>query len=86
MKDLLSQIHLPEATSLPNATGGWDRPAARAEFDSDYRAIESLLHKVDPDALWGGLSRTVTSEGVVQHLCRDHVATYTNPAQRPRHV
>jgi internalin A len=48
----------------------------RASNEADFRALEGLLLKLDPDRRWGGLSRTVTPEGPTLYLCRDHADAY----------
>jgi internalin A len=51
-------------------------PTERASNEADFRALESLLLKLDPDRRWGGLSRTVTPEGLTLYLCRHHTEAY----------
>jgi hypothetical protein len=51
-------------------------PAEHASSEADFRALESLLLKLDPDRRWGGLSRVVTPEGLTLYLCRDHTDAY----------
>jgi internalin A len=51
-------------------------PVERASNEADFRVLESLLVKLDPDRRWGGLSRTVTPEGPTLYLCRDHADMY----------
>jgi len=50
--------------------------AAQATDEADFRTLEQLLTKLDPLRLWGGLSRTVTPEGLTLYLCRVHSETY----------
>jgi internalin A len=51
-------------------------PIERASDEADFRVLESLLVKLDPDRHWGGLSRTATPEGLTLYLCRDHADAY----------
>ena len=51
-------------------------PAAQATTEADFRALENLLNRLDPDRTWGGLSRTVTPEGLTLYLCREHHDAY----------
>jgi internalin A len=51
-------------------------PVERASNEADFRVLEGLLLKLDPDRRWGGLSRTVTPEGLTLYLCRDHADAY----------
>ena len=44
--------------------------------NADFRVLEGLLLKLDPERRWGGLSRTVTPEGLTLYLCRDHADPY----------
>jgi hypothetical protein len=44
--------------------------------EADFRVLEGLLVKLDPDRRWGGLSRTVTPEGSTLYVCRDHADAY----------
>ncbi|HZM79048.1 MAG TPA: hypothetical protein VFC19_25240 [Candidatus Limnocylindrales bacterium] len=74
MKDVLELTLLPQAPATP------DR---RPEFEADYRAIHQLLTALDPQNVWGGLSRTLTPEGSVLYLCREHAAQYRAPSPRP---
>ena len=80
MKELVNRLpdevaHKPELTKPDDA-----EPAARAVNDADYRALLAMLTKLDPDQTWGGLSRTVTPEGLTLYLCADHLAGYRQPA------
>jgi internalin A len=82
MKELVNQLpdeitHKPEPTKPDGAD---PTPTARAVNDADYRALEAMLTKLDSNRTWGGLSRTVTPEGLTLYLCPDHVATYRRPA------
>ncbi|TDV51950.1 leucine-rich repeat domain-containing protein [Actinophytocola oryzae] len=81
MKELVGQLpdevsHKPELTKADDTDPA---PAARAVNDADYRALLANLTKLDPDQRWGGLSRTMTPEGLTLYLCDQHVAGY-----RPR--
>ena len=51
-------------------------PAVRATSEADFRALEALLIKLDPDRTWGGLSRTTTPEGLTLYLCHQHYEAY----------
>jgi hypothetical protein len=63
-------------TSIVAESSEWISPKVRAESDSEFRAIDSMLRRVDPSLRWGGLSRLVTPEGLTLYLCRDHLAQY----------
>jgi len=57
--------------------GTFDRhgePVHQADTDADFRVVASMLLALDPDQRWGGLSRTVTSEGLSLYACSDHLA------------
>jgi len=82
MKELVNQlpddvVHKPELTKLDDAD---PTPVARAVNEADYRELLAMLTKLDPDQKWGGLSRTMTPEGLTLYLCPDHVAAYRQPA------
>jgi internalin A len=78
MTELVDQI--PELTRLPDLFDKDSRPeseaAVRATTEADFRALESLLLKLDPARTWGGLSRTVTPEGLTLYLCQEHAEAY----------
>jgi hypothetical protein len=78
MKEIVDQI--PEFSrdlDLPGKEGQPDLgPIERAASEADFRVLEALLLKLDPDRSWGGLSRTITPEGLTLYLCRDHAAAY----------
>ncbi len=78
MTELVNQI--PELTRMPDPLDKEGRPdsgpAVHATTEADFRALESLLLKLDPDRAWGGLSRTVTPEGLTLYLCREHADAY----------
>ena len=78
MTELVDQI--PELTRLPDLLGQDSRsvsgPAVHAATEADFRALESLLLKLDPDRIWGGLSRTATPEGLTLYLCLEHAEGY----------
>ena len=78
MTELVDQI--PELARLTDFLGKDGRPgsgpAVHADTEADFRALESLLLKLDPDRTWGGLSRTVTPEGLTLYLCHEHAEGY----------
>lgn len=78
MTEIVNQI--PEFSrdlDLPGKEGKPDPGTIeRASTEADFRVLEALLLKLDPDRRWGGLSRTVTPEGLTLYLCRDHAAAY----------
>lgn len=77
MTKLVDQIPEPSGgPGLPGEEGRDPDPMVRAETDADFRALEALLLKLDPDRVWGGLSRTVTPEGLTLYLCREHSEPY----------
>ena len=55
-------------------------PRQHAETEADFRAIEAMLLELDPRRTWGGLSRTLTPEGLTLYLCADHYASYRSAA------
>ena len=83
MTELVDQI--PELTRLPDLLdkdgGPESGPAVHAATEADFRALESLLLKLDPDRTWGGLSRTVTPEGLTLYLCHEHAEEYRRAAR-----
>ena len=78
MKEVVDQI--PEFPRDLDLSGKDDQsdlgPVEHASTEADFRVMESLLLKLDPDRQWGGLSRTVTPEGLTLYLCRDHADAY----------
>ena len=56
-------------------------PVAQATDEADFRTLEQLLTKLDPSKRWGGLSRTLTPEGLTLYLCRDHSELYRRAAR-----
>lgn len=56
-------------------------PTVQATTEADFRVLESLLAKLDPERAWGGLSRTVTPEGLTLYLCREHCDAYRRAAR-----
>jgi hypothetical protein len=78
MTELVDQI--PELARMPEPLDKDVRPvsepAIHATTEADFRALESLLLKLDPDRTWGGLSRTVTPEGLTLYLCHEHCEVY----------
>ena len=75
-------------SGLPDQLGAFDGPLIlatiddaadprhQADADADFRIMESMLIDLDPPRVWGGLSRTVTPEGLTLYLCKDHLASY----------
>ncbi|HEX2297506.1 MAG TPA: hypothetical protein VHH34_03135, partial [Pseudonocardiaceae bacterium] len=51
-------------------------PTARAASDADFRALQAMLGELDPNSVWGGLSRYTTPEGLTLYLCPEHLAAY----------
>ena len=78
MQEVVDQI--PEFSrdlDLPGSDGPPDLgPTEHASNEADFRVLEGLLVKLDPERRWGGLSRTVTPEGLILYLCRDHADAY----------
>ena len=72
--------------SLDGHATEFDLPRDRAANDSDARAVEQLLHHLDPSQRWGGLSKTTTPAGLTLYLCADHEAAYRSPSPRPRGI
>jgi len=85
MKALVDQIpSVPVISSAADveklgAVGGsaGGDPAERAATEADFRALEALFAKLDPDRRWGGLSRVATPEGLTVYLCPEHAAPYS---------
>lgn len=63
-------------SSLAKLDGQGVDPMAYASNEADYRALEALLTRLDPDRQWGGLSRMATPEGLTVYLCPEHAAPY----------
>jgi internalin A len=82
MKELVNQ--LPKETRhnqmFPDAIPASPEPDAHAATDADFRALRAMLTKLDPDEAWGGLSRTMTPEGLTLYLCDHHLAQYRQPS------
>ena len=78
MTELVDQI--PELSRIPDPLDKDGRPepgpVVHATTEADFRALESVLLKLDPDRTWGGLSRTVTPEELTLYLCREHSEAY----------
>jgi hypothetical protein len=78
MKELISQIpaqlrHKDDVRGIDPADSA---PSAHAANDADFRMLETMLMKLDPDRVWGGLSRITTPEGLALYLCSHHLAAY----------
>jgi hypothetical protein len=76
MKELANQL-----PSQLHDKGPLDRPdrftpEAHAAGDADFRTLEALFIKLDPNQTWGGLSKTQTPEGLTLYLCTEHLAPY----------
>lgn len=54
-------------------------PTAHAASDADFRALRTMLTKLDPNETWGDLSRSMTPEGLTLYLCEHHLAQYRQP-------
>jgi internalin A len=78
MTELINQIPEPARmlAKLGKEHDSRPGPEARAATEADFRALESLLNKLDPDHIWGGLSRMTTPEGLTLYLCREHYEGY----------
>ncbi len=76
MKELANQLpsQVADKRTLDRMEPG--PPAAQAANDADFRALEGMFAKLDPDRTWGGLSKTTTPEGLTLYLCREHAAPY----------
>ncbi|HEY2695647.1 MAG TPA: hypothetical protein VGJ45_09275 [Pseudonocardiaceae bacterium] len=84
MKELAGQSpkDLPSSRKIDGAMptdGGAELHAAN---DADFRALRSMLVKLDPAETWGGLSRYTTPEGLTLYLCAEHLANYRRPTSR----
>jgi len=78
MKELISQssAQLSYQDELRDAGTADLLPSTHATSDADFRALEAILGKLDPDRVWGGLCRTTTPEGLTLYLCPEHLAAY----------
>jgi hypothetical protein len=92
MKALVDQIQVPEIVQpIPLVAGdreasqntGGASPVEHATSEADFRALQALFEKLDPDRVWGGLSRVATPEGLALYLCREHAAPYLRTARAP---
>lgn len=81
MKELVAQAptQLRWQDELPRAIDV--TPSAHATSDADFRALQAMLSELDPNSVWGGLSRYTTPEGLTLYLCREHLAVYHRRAQ-----
>jgi internalin A len=79
MKELANQLpsQLPDKRTLDQLEPVL--PTAHAANDADFRALETMFAKLDPDKTWGGLSKTSTPEGLTLYLCHEHAAPYRRP-------
>jgi hypothetical protein len=78
MKELVSQTptQLRYKDELPGINPADPAPSAHATNEADFRVLEAMLKKLDPDRVWGGLCRITTPEGLALYLCPHHVAAY----------
>ena len=78
MKELVSQA--PTQLRYKDELHGINRadpaPSAHATNEADFRVLEAMLTKLDPDRAWGGLCRITTPEGLTLYLCTHHLAAY----------
>lgn len=83
----VTAVHLP-MTRFTDRKDDYGRvsadpgPAERATSEADFRALQVLLERVDPDRRWGGLSRVVTPEGLTLYLCPQHAMPYQPTTRR----
>jgi internalin A len=79
MKELASQasakLDYDDQLDIENS----ERPIRRANNDADFRALEAMLLELDPNRIWGGLSRYTTPEDLTLYLCAEHLAAYRQP-------
>ena len=68
---------LPEITFANDARSLIDSDegnnGSRKVSGSALRTLYEFLKRKDPDQVWGGLTRTVTPEGDVLWLCKEHI-------------
>jgi hypothetical protein len=89
MKALVDQIPNVSLVSstmdekLPGGIALGADPGERAATEADFRALEALFAKLDPDRRWGGLSRVATPEGLTVYLCPEHAAPYHRIPRSP---
>ncbi|MGV9309275.1 hypothetical protein ACWDLG_38395 [Nonomuraea sp. NPDC003727] len=57
------------------------RHSGRTGRAAVVRALEALLVRLDPERVWGGLSRMTTPEGLTLYLCADHSRAYRRPSR-----
>jgi internalin A len=85
MNALIDQI--PDSFAMGSSFGRLEGqspdPAAHGSTEADYRSLESLMTKLDPDRKWGGLSRVATPEGLTLYLCPTHAAPYERAPRAP---
>ncbi|MGH3623737.1 MAG: hypothetical protein ACRDQ5_18405, partial [Sciscionella sp.] len=82
MKEVIAQI--PTQARYQDEVGGIPadlHPVAHAGTDADFRMLEAMLARLDPERGWGGLSRMTTPEGLTLHLCAEHLAHYRAPSR-----
>jgi hypothetical protein len=78
MRELVSQAptQLPYKDELHEINPADPSPSAHATNEADFRVLEAMLTKLDPDLVWGGLCRITTPEGLTLYLCPHHLTTY----------
>jgi internalin A len=66
MKELVSQAptQLHYKDELHGIYPADPSPSAQATNEADFRVLEAMLTKLDPDLVWGGLCRITTPEGL----------------------
>jgi hypothetical protein len=82
MKELANQLpqEIRHKQMSPDTIPDDPGPEAHAATDADFRALKAMLARLDPDEVWGGLSRTTTPEGLTLYLCDYHLAQYRQPS------
>ncbi|WP_081336246.1 COR domain-containing protein [Mycobacteroides chelonae] len=73
MTELVRQV--PSDLALEEGAH-FDEAPPQTKLDADYRNIYALLHQLDPNHHWSGLSRVLSPENQILWLCRDHAQLY----------
>jgi internalin A len=83
MKELVSQTptQLRYKDELPGINPTDPTPSTRATNEADFRVLETMLTKLDPDRVWGGLCRITTPEGLILYLCPHHLTAYQQTSE-----
>ena len=75
-QSMIAKVSDPSAELITSGRAVGGAPSLFGLLEADVRVLESLMLKLDPERVWGGLSKIVTPEGLVLYLCRDHALEY----------